>query len=158
VALSWAGSLGLLWITIGLAVALLRRAPTLALVVVAAVLLADATANLLKPVFGRDRPPLRYPSPEPLVPVPGTAAFPSGHAATSFAGAVVLAAVEPRLRWPLLVLAALVAWSRVYVGVHYPLDVVAGAALGAAIGLLAVRALLPRAGARPRSPRSRRSG
>ncbi len=114
---------------------------------------ADALAGLLKQVFGRDRPPLRYPEPAALVHVPGSASFPSGHAATSFACAVILARAAPRLRFALYALAALIAWSRVYVGVHYPLDVVAGAALGVAVGL-AVTAL-PRLGAALR--RSRRS-
>jgi undecaprenyl-diphosphatase len=64
--------------------------------------------------------------------------MPSGHASTSFAGAVVLTALVRRAAPALFVLALLVAVSRVYVGVHYPLDVVAGAALGAAVGLAAV--------------------
>ena len=66
--------------------------------------------------------------------------FPSGHAATSFAGATLLALALPRLAWPLLVLAAAIGWSRVYVGVHWPSDVLAGALLGAALAF-GVRAL-----------------
>jgi undecaprenyl-diphosphatase len=157
VALSWAGSLALVWVAIAVAVAAWTRRPLLVPVVVLTAVAADLTATGLKYAFGRDRPPLRYVQPEPLVTVPGTPSFPSGHAATSFACAVVLAGAAPRLRWPLFVLAALVAWSRVYVGVHYPLDVVAGAALGLAVGL-GVRALLRRAGARPRSHRSTPGG
>ena len=53
----------------------------------------------------------------------------------AFACATVLALAVPRLRWPLFALAALIAFSRVYVGVHYPLDVLAGAALGVTLGL-----------------------
>ena len=67
-----------------------------------------------------------------LVSRPHTGSFPSGHAATSFASATVLAAFVPRLRVPLYVLAALIARSRAYVGVHYPLDAAGRRASGRA--------------------------
>ena len=105
------------------------------LLTVVAVALADWSATGLKALFDRERPPVRFPEPEPLVHVPDTASFPSGHAATSFAGATILALAFPRLAVPLYVLAAAVAFSRVYVGVHYPLDIVAGAALGIVVAL-----------------------
>jgi len=78
--------------------------------------------------------------------------FPSGHAMTAFAGATMLASFVPRYRVQLLALAALIALSRLYNGVHYPTDVVAGAAAGAAI------ALLLRAAARRRSRRGSQGG
>jgi undecaprenyl-diphosphatase len=59
--------------------------------------------------------------------------MPSGHASTAFAAALAVGLAHPRLRWPLLALAALVALSRVWLGVHYLTDVIAGAALGAAV-------------------------
>ncbi len=89
----------------------------------------------LKALVDRDRPPLRYPEPKPLVHVPHDASFPSGHAATSFAAATILTFAFPRLGAPLFVLAAAVAFSRVYDGVHYPLDVIGGAALGILVAL-----------------------
>ena len=61
--------------------------------------------------------------------------FPSGHSTTAFAAAFVWAAFLPRFRWPLYALAALVALSRVYLGVHFPYDVTYGAILGALIGI-----------------------
>jgi undecaprenyl-diphosphatase len=64
------------------------------------------------------------------VPVPHDGSFPSGHAATSFAAATVLSFAFPRLAPALFLLAAAVGFSRVYVGVHYPLDVLGGAVLG----------------------------
>ena len=64
-----------------------------------------------------------------------TYSFPSGHATVSFACATTLALAVPRLTWPLFTLATLISFSRVYVGVHYPLDVLAGAALGVAIAI-----------------------
>ena len=86
--------------------------------------------------MGRPRPAAALePDPEPLVDLPATYSFPSGHATVSFACATVLALAVPRLRVPLFVLAALISFSRVYVGVHYPLDVLAGAVLGVAIAI-----------------------
>jgi undecaprenyl-diphosphatase len=110
-----------------------RRLPSAFMLVTAGVLTADMLALLLKLVGGRERPFLADPEQDPLVGTPLDLSFPSGHAATSFAGATLLAWYAPRLAVPLYALAALVAWSRVYVGVHYPFDIVAGALLGIAV-------------------------
>ena len=67
--------------------------------------------------------------------MPRSRSFPSAHAATSFAGAVRIAALVPRHRGALLAAAALMAFTRPYLGVHYPSDVVAGAAVGTVIAL-----------------------
>jgi undecaprenyl-diphosphatase len=128
--LSYAGRLGLLWIAIALVLCVCyRRWGVLGLTVIA-VALADWSAAGLKALFDRERPPLDYPRPKALVPVPHDASFPSGHAATSFAAATILTFAFPRLAPALFVLAAAVAFSRVYVGVHYPLDILGGAVLG----------------------------
>jgi undecaprenyl-diphosphatase len=133
--LSVAGRLGLLWIGIALVLCTLyRRWGVLGLTIVA-VALADVTATGLKGLFDRPRPPLRYPNQDPLVAVPDTASFPSGHAATSFAGATILAFAFPRVAPLFYVLASAVGFSRVYLGVHYLLDIVGGAVLGTLIAL-----------------------
>jgi len=111
----------------------LWRQPSIFGYVFAAYAVAEASSHLLRRLVGRDRPPVDYPEPEPLVDVPGDPALPSGHASTSFACAAVLAWVTPLPALPLFAVAALVAFSRVYVGAHYPLDAVAGAALGLAV-------------------------
>ena len=131
--------------------ALYRRWGTLVLTVVA-IALADWFATGIKALVDRPRPPLRYPEPKTLVPVPHDASFPSGHAATSFAAATVLTFAFPRLAAPLFVLAAAVAFSRVYVGVHYPLDVIGGAALGVLVAIALRRLVTGRLRSRQATP------
>jgi undecaprenyl-diphosphatase len=128
-------------------VALLRGRPRIFVLVAVADLVASVAANLLQRLFERQRPDVAR-----LVALPHSHSFPSGHASTSFACATVLALLEPRLRVPALVLAAAIAFSRLYVGVHYPTDVLAGAVLGTATGLLTSAA------ARRRSLRALRAG
>jgi undecaprenyl-diphosphatase len=133
--------------------AVYRRWGVLLLTVVA-VVLADASAAVVKALVDRPRPFVRYPETKVLVPRPHDASFPSGHAATSFAAATILSFAFPKAAPAFLVLAAAVAYSRVYVGVHYPLDVIGGAALGALVAI----ALLRLVRARPRLPQVRRTG
>lgn len=68
---------------------------------------------------------------------PSDASFPSGHAMTIFAAAVTIGKKWRKALIPLLVLAAAVGYSRVYIGVHFPYDVAAGALIGILIGLFA---------------------
>lgn len=131
---TYAGSLGAVWLALALVLALLRGRRGLLVATVVAVAAADLAARALQAGVGRDRPPLQTPEPAPLVHVPHSGSFPSGHAMTSFAAATLLALAVPRLAVPVTVLALAVAFSRLYVGVHYPLDSLAGAALGVAIG------------------------
>ena len=69
--------------------------------------------------------------------MPRSRSFPSGHAASAFAFATGVAGTKPRIAVPLRGLAALVAYSRVHTGVHFPGDVVVGALVGAALAPLA---------------------
>ena len=155
VALSELGRVGLIWVLLAALAALTWRRAAILAWVIATDLLADGASHVLRRLIGRDRPHLVDPEPEPLLDVPEDPAFPSGHASTSFACAAVLAWLTPLPRVPLFALAALVAFSRVYVGAHYPLDIVGGAVLG----LLVATALRLLAEARRRSgptpPRAR---
>lgn len=140
--LSRIGMYGLVWIGLALALALLWRRPGVLVLVAAGYALSDLAATGIKHAVGLERPHV-----DRLVHLPSNPSFPSGHAATSFACALLLATVAPRLAPAFFALAAAIAYSRLYVGVHYPLDVLGGAALGLAVAT----ALLLLARARPRS-------
>jgi len=151
--ITYAGTYGLLWLALALAIALARANASVFAYTLVADLAASLATNVLKLSIMRARPDLDL-----LVGRPTTSSFPSGHSASSFACATVLGVFVPSLRIPLFALAALVAWSRVYVGVHYPVDVVVGALLGVLVGLAVLRALPRLAAARRRSRPETRAG
>jgi membrane-associated phospholipid phosphatase len=103
-----------------------------------------------------DRTRLRVPE-NRWVPMPSSTSFPSGHSASAAAFVVSVGDVLPRLRSPLRLAAAVVAFSRVYTGVHYPGDVVVGATVGALLGR-AISTVARRLRPDPSLRRSRLSG
>ena len=110
----------------------------------ASVGVTSAVVNLaLKPLGGRRRPD-RVAHEVPLarhVAMPRSTSFPSGHAASAFAFATGVAHAYPAAGVPIRGAAALVAYSRVHTGVHYPVDVIAGALVGGALAPLTTAAL-----------------
>ena len=103
---------------------------------VAAIGVTSFVVNQPMKLAGRRRPDrerLGVPS-ERWVRMPSSTSFPSGHSASAVAFAVSVGDVLPPLRLPLRAAAAVVAFSRVYTGVHYPGDVLVGASVGAVLG------------------------
>ena len=134
--LGFSGEWGAVWIAIGSAAAAIdpgRRSRW-----GAAALVGPAAIGLnyaIKAGVRRERPLIEgHP---PLARAPSKLSFPSAHATSSLAAATALGRVEPRARGPLYGLAAGICLSRPYLGMHYPSDVLAGAALGLVIGALA---------------------
>jgi undecaprenyl-diphosphatase len=132
------GRAGAVWLATGLVATLMHRRLAgqlwqLALVI----LLAHVTVDLvLKPAVARGRPFDAIEAVRVVGPRPVTLSFPSGHAASAFAGAFVTTLMVRRGRAALWALAALIALSRIYIGVHYPIDVVAGALVGLGLAVM----------------------
>lgn len=139
--LTVAGRFGAIWIVIVLGFALARRVSwrTAGRVILAIAIPLVMSDYVLKPIIDRPRPFTTAPAPAVIGPRPHDPSFPSGHATSSFAAATALTAVEPRLALAWWVLAAAIAYSRIYIGVHYPFDVLAGAALGTLVAWLIMR-------------------
>lgn len=97
-------------------------------------IVADHTADILKNLIAQPRPCDELQNVRLLVPCLPSFSFPSGHASTSFAMASILAYFFRRGAIPAFIIAVLVAYSRIYVGVHYPSDVLGGAYLGVVTG------------------------
>lgn len=106
-------------------------------VVLASTLSILITDVILKNFFNRNRPPLSLGTMNiggPLL----YHSFPSGHATFAWALAMVLASKEPRAKWLFYTLAFLISISRVYLGKHYPSDVIAGSFVGLGIGYVSL--------------------
>lgn len=132
---------GGIWLLLGiLLLALNRKERRVGAQVLLSMLLSLLFCNLiLKNVVGRLRPFVLNPLAELLIAAPGDASFPSGHSSISFAAAAVLLLNGSKGRWAAMVLAALIAFSRLYLYVHFPSDVVGGTALGIVCALLSRR-------------------
>jgi undecaprenyl-diphosphatase len=101
--------------------------------------LAALSSNILKHTIGRPRPKFMHAGNLEFSPASGSGwdSFPSGHATASFAIATVLAIKFPRVKWPILAVAAVIAASRIVRGSHYLTDVAGGAAIGCVMGMIA---------------------
>jgi undecaprenyl-diphosphatase len=97
--------------------------------------------EVIKPLVGRLRPGL-----EAGAIIIGSQSngfsFPSGHAAIAWAMAVLLSQKEPKWRWFFYILATAISFSRIYLGKHYPLDVLAGGLIGWILGFMISHSIL----------------
>lgn len=139
---SYAGQGGIIWIVLGVLFfafshRTMKNAALLMLLALLASYLLDE--ELLKNIFRRPRPFETLTGINLLVLPPHSYSFPSGHTANAFAAGLVLARKIPSIACPVLALAFVMAFSRVYVGVHYPLDILVGAFVGAACALIVLK-------------------
>lgn len=146
--ISAATDLYLLWFLLGVFVGLAdkTRGKRIAICIFLALAFTYVSVDLvIKPLVARPRPFAALPGIRQLeVSLPGKMvkspfSFPSGHCASAMAGAWLLGAFYGRFRLPLCALVVLVAYSRIYLGMHYPSDCVVGLAVGLLCALLAKR-------------------
>lgn len=133
------GNAGMIWILITVILLLMPKYRKLGLTCGVALLLSLLINNLfLKNVIARTRPFDAIEGLIPLIPHPIDFSFPSGHTASSFAAGFLLFRRLPKKYGILMLgLAILISFSRLYVGVHYPSDVLAGIVSGICISYLA---------------------
>lgn len=115
-----------------------EKAKKVALLGLLALFITNLAVGFLKNMVAEPRPFMTLPNAELLVPERGSYSFPSSHTASSFAAATVIGLkyrfkIRKRsqlLIYPLIAFAGIIAFSRIYIGVHYPLDVLVGAIIG----------------------------
>ena len=134
----YAGAHGEIWIAFTLLLLLFRRTRKAGFAMAVALVLYMAAGHFfLKPLFARPRPCDVNTAITILVKRPHGHSFPSGHTASAFAAAFALWLQNRKLGVPALVLAAFIAFTRLYLYVHFPTDVLGGAVLGIALGAAA---------------------
>lgn len=138
--LTMLGDGGAVWLLAAGGMLCTRKYRRQGLILLAALAAGVLVGNVcLKNLIARPRPCWLDNSVRLLVSSPTDYSFPSGHTLSSAIGAAVLTKTDRRLGWAAIPIAAVIAFSRLYLFVHYPSDILAGAVLGAAIGLAAYR-------------------
>ena len=133
------GNGGMIWIA-ATVILMIPKKPRKVGIMSAVALLGSLLINnhLIKNIVQRPRPFVTFTDLQIIIPTPSEFSFPSGHTSSSFAAASVFYTHLPKkIGVPAIVLAGLIGLSRLYVGVHYPTDVIAGIFMGIFLGYLA---------------------
>lgn len=128
---------GLLWIAIALGMMCSRKTRKCGLLVLVCMLICLLAGNIgLKNIVARQRPCWIDPSVQLLIPVPRDYSFPSGHTMHSFTAAVMIFFHYKKVGIVALIVAAVIAFSRMYLFVHFPTDILSGLVIGVLVAVL----------------------
>lgn len=133
------GSGALIWIVVALVFLASKKYRIDGLLLIISLLLCGLIGNIiLKPLIARIRPFDVNTAIQLLIAKPTDFSFPSGHSMTSFASATMIFHANRRMGIAAFILAALIAFSRLYLYVHYPSDIIAGILIGALISVATI--------------------
>lgn len=133
------GNYGYIWFALCVPLIIANKFRLTGFTMILAMLITGLTGEItIKHIVGRVRPCNREFGKDLLIKHPAHYSFPSGHTASSFAVSMVMLLMLPALFVPVIVYACLMGFSRMYLLVHYPTDVIAGAVLGIICGTVAV--------------------
>ena len=134
------GNSGMIWILAAVGLLCTRKYRRQGALLLIGLLTGALLGNVfLKNFFARPRPCWLDDSVQLLIAIPQDYSFPSGHTLASATGAAMLAQTDRRFGWAAIPLAVLIAFSRLYLYVHFPSDVLAGAVIGVGIGVVVFR-------------------
>ena len=138
--LTMLGNAGIIWIFAGVLLLCTKKYRRQGALVLMGLLVGLLVGNVaLKHLVARSRPCWLDPSVQLLIATPTDYSFPSGHTLSSTISATILTKTDRRFGYAAIPMAALLAFSRLYLFVHFPSDVLAGAVLGLVIGVVVSR-------------------
>lgn len=131
------GDSGLIWIIFGLILVLSKKYRKQGILVWIGLLLGLIFGNLIvKNLVARPRPFTLNPNIQLLIPAPSEYSFPSGHTLSSTIAATIITLTNKKFGWIAIPLALLIAFSRLYLQVHFPTDIIGGIVMGLVVGTL----------------------
>lgn len=134
--ITFLGDAGLVWIVIGICLLISKKYRKLGIFVLVGLFIGLILGNgIVKNIVARPRPCWILDLWRPLVKMPQGYSFPSGHTQASFIAATILFLNNKKMGIPALILASTIAFSRLYLVVHFPTDVLAGLIMGVSIAL-----------------------
>ncbi len=137
-AITFLGNGGWFWIALGVILSFIPKTRRMGLTVCCALLFGLILCNLtLKPLVARTRPYEVVEGIKLIIPTPSDYSFPSGHTNASFAAAVAVFINDKKYGTAALILASLIAFSRLYLYVHFPTDILGGIVVGTVCAILA---------------------
>ena len=135
--ISFLANVGWIWIVSAIVLLIIPKTRKMGIAVACALIFSLIICNItIKPIIARIRPYDLREGIELIVSKPTDFSFPSGHSSISFAGAIPMLMYNKKIGIPALILAIIIAFSRLYLYVHFPTDVLGGMIVGSICGVL----------------------